>query len=116
MKIKKEIIQAVKEEIETMPEKYIFIALLWHRERFTVVDISNILNIPEEIVDIRIDKVESLIQSKIGEKRGIYMTRISMIVSNAFDLIFNDYEMSAEATSRIHANIISRCLSLIMSI
>ena len=75
------------------------------------VEISNILNIPEEIVDIRIDKAESLICSKIKERRTVYITQIPTIVSNAFDLIFNDYKLSAEAVSRIHANIVSRCLS-----
>ena len=111
MKIKKKIIQAVKEEIEAMPEKYKFIALLWHREQFSVVDISNILNIPEEIVDIRIDKVESFIRSRISEKRALYITQMPTIVSRAFDLILNDYKMPKEAVSRIHANIMNSCLS-----
>ena len=38
MKIKKKIIQVVKEEIETMPAKYKVIVLLWYYEQISIVE------------------------------------------------------------------------------
>ncbi|MDL2276091.1 hypothetical protein LJC02_00410, partial [Breznakia sp. OttesenSCG-928-G09] len=97
MEIGSDVILAVKTEIENMPVKYKFIALLWYFEEFTVVDISNILNIPEEIVEIRIDKVESMIRPTIlvegMTSARKYSKHFPVVVSKAFDLIIKSYQM-----------------------
>ena len=112
MEIRKDVIQAVKIEIENMPVKYKFIALLWYFEQFTIVDISNILNIPEEIVEIRIDKVESLIRPKIeAQERMLYTLQMPFIVSRAFDMIIQNCKMPLDAENRIYGNIMNKCLS-----
>lgn len=114
MEIRRDVIQAVKVEIENMPVKYKFITLLWYFEQFTVVDISNILNIPEEIVEIRIDKVESLIRLKMDiqvEERISISSQMPFIVSRAFDLIIQNYKMPSDAENRIYGNIMNKCLS-----
>jgi len=114
MEIRNEVIEAVKVEIENMPVKYKFIALLWYFEQFSVLDISNILNIPEEIVEIRIDKVESMIRPMIEmeeDEKAFHALQIPSIVSKAFDLIIQSYKIPADAESRIYGNIMNKCLS-----
>lgn len=111
MEIETDVIQAVKTEIENMPVKYKFIALLWYFEEFTVMDISNILNIPEEIVEIRIDKVESIIRPSIAGGQNESYSIFPDVVSAAFDQIIKSCQMSADIENRIYGNIMNACLS-----
>ena len=109
MKDNKEVIQVVKEEVDTMLVKYKLIALLWYYEQFTTKDISNILSIPEEIVDIRIRKVENLIRTKIEKIEIISKSQIPGIVSTAFEMIMKDYVLSVDVATKMHDNIMKSC-------
>ena len=111
MEVNKEVVQVVREEIDNMLVKYKFIALLKYYEQFTTKDISNILEIPEEIVDIRINKVENLIQTKIYKIETISKTQIPEIVFNAFEMIMKDYKLPEDAVNQIHKNIMRSHLS-----
>jgi len=111
MENKQEIIEAIKEEIDEMLVKYKFIALFWYYEKFDVKEIANILNIPEEIVEIRIDKVEAILCERMKKEKGRYSTNIHTLVTKAFEMIINEHELSNDVASRIHANVIQKCAS-----
>lgn len=117
MNIREEIIHLVKNQIERMPVKYKMVALLWYFEELTILDIANILNIPEEIVEIRIEKVESVILPTVfSDKQGnvIYKRhhqQFFIVVSQAFDLIIESYKMPKEVESRVYGNIMDTFVS-----
>ena len=106
----REIVEVVKEELNHMLVKYRVLALFWYYERFNTKEISSILEIPEEIVDIRINKVENLIQTKIYKIEKIAKSQIPEIVSTAFEMIFKDYELSEDIANKMRKNIMENCL------
>lgn len=109
MLAKKEVTNAVRKEIEKLPDIFIQVAMLKYFDNFTTKEIAGILEIPEGTVKTRLNKVRTILKPQL-EKRGFIPARyfsfdLAPFMFEAFDLIVENHQMPVEMSSRIFENI-----------
>lgn len=106
----KEVISAVKKEIEKMPDKFIQIAQLRYFENLTTKEIAYVMNVAEGTVKTRLSRVRQLIQPALEAQgytpKKYFSFTVSPFVLSAFYAIIQNNQMSNETVSRIHDSVI----------
>jgi RNA polymerase sigma-70 factor (ECF subfamily) len=104
--MRKEILDAINEELEKMPEKFILVAQLKYFNNLKTKEIAEILDIKEGTVKNRLYHVREVLRPQL-EKRGytpsdMFAPSYSLFIFQAFELLSGDIAMSSTTITTMH--------------